>query len=149
MTLLGGFMDKLDLSIIDALSKNSRTPFMRIAKKLKVSESTIRKRVSKLENDEIIKKYSLVIDTNKIGFENIALIGVDVAPEKYLDIAKKLTELDGVKYVASSTGDHMFMLEVWAKNGDELRVFSDKLRGIDGITRICPAIIKDTLKGSL
>ena len=149
MTLLGGFMDKLDLSIIDALSKNSRTPFMRIAKKLKVSESTIRKRVSKLENDEIIKKYSLVIDTNKIGFENIALIGVDVAPEKYLDIAKKLTEIDGVKYAASSTGDHMFMLEVWAKNRDDLRAFSDKLKSLDGVTRICPAIIKDTLKGSL
>ena len=142
-------MDKLNLSIIEALSKNSRTPFMQIAKKLKVSESTIRKRVSKLENNGVIKKYSLIVDTNKIGFENIALIGVDVAPEKYLDIAKKLTELDGVKFAASSTGDHMFMLEVWAKNGDELRVFSDKLKSLDGVTRICPAIIKDTLKGSL
>ena len=146
---MGGFVDKLDLSIIEDLSKNSRTPFMEIARKLKVSESTIRKRVSSLEKKGVIKKYSLVVDTSKLGFENIALIGVDVAPEKYLDVAKKLTELDGVKYVASSTGDHMFMLEVWAKNGDELRVFSDKLRGIDGITRICPAIIKDTLKGSL
>ncbi len=147
--ILGGFVDKLDASIIENLSKNSRTPFMQIARKLKVSESTIRKRVSKLENDGVIKKYSLVIDTNKIGFENIALIGVDVVPEKYLDIAKKLAEFDGIKFVASTTGDHMFMLEVWAKNGDELRVFSDKLRGIDGVTRICPAIIKDTLKGSL
>ena len=142
-------MDKLDLNIIEALSKNSRTPFMQIARKLKVSESTIRKRVSKLENDGIIKKYSLVIDTNKIGFENIALIGVDVVPEKYLDIAKKLAEFDGIKFVASTTGDHMFMLEVWAKNGDELRVFSDKLKSLDGVTRICPAIIKDTLKGNL
>ena len=147
--ILGGFVDKLDAGIIENLSKNSRTPFMQIARKLKVSESTIRKRVSKLENDGVIKKYSLVIDTNKIGFENIALIGVDVVPEKYLDIAKKLAEFDGIKFVASTTGDHMFMLEVWAKNGDELRVFSDKLRGIDGVTRICPAIIKDTLKGSL
>ena len=43
----------------------------------------------------------------------------------------------------------MFMLEVWAKNDDELRALSDKLKMIDGITRICPAIVKDTLKGSL
>ena len=142
-------MDKLDLSIIEDLSKNSRTPFMEIARKLKVSESTIRKRVSSLEKKGVIKKYSLVVDTSKLGFENIALIGVDVAPEKYLDVAKKLTELDGVKYAASSTGDHMFMLEVWTKDSDELRTFSDKLKGIDGVTRICPAIIKGTLKGSL
>ena len=142
-------MDSLDFSIIEILSTNSRTPFMQIAKKLKVSESTIRKRVSILEKNEIIKKYSLVVDTNKIGFGNIALIGVDVAPEKYLDVAKKLTELDGIKYAASSAGDHMFMLEVWAKSGEELRALSEKLKGLEGVTRICPAIIKDTLKGSL
>ena len=142
-------MDKLDISIINTLSRNSRTPFIQIARKLKVSESTIRKRVSNLEKSDIIKKYSLVVDTNKIGFGNIALIGVDVTPEKYLDVSKKLTEFNEAKYVASSTGDHMFMLEVWTKNGDELREFSDKIKGLEGVTRICPAIIKETLKGTL
>ena len=142
-------MDKLDLGIIEILSKNSRTPFMQIARKLKVSESTIRKRVSNLEKKSVIKKYSLVVDTGKIGYENVALIGVDASPEKYLDVAKKLTELEGVKYAASSTGDHMFMLEVWSRNGDELRAVSDRIKGLEGVTRICPAIIKDTLKGNL
>lgn len=142
-------MDKLDLNIIEILSKNSRTPFLQIAKRLKVSESTIRKRVAGLEKNGVIKKFSLVVDTSKIGYENTALIGVDVYPEKYLDVAKKLTELEGIRYVASSTGDHMFMLEVWERNGDDLREVSDKIKGIDGVTRICPAIITDTLKGSL
>ena len=122
---------------------------MEIARKLKVSESTIRKRVSNLEKNGTIKKYSLVVDTNKIGIGNIALVGVDVSPEKYLDVAKKLTQIDGIKYAASTTGDHMFMLEVLAKNDDELRALSDKLRALDGVTRICPAIIKNTLKGNL
>ncbi|MBI2541440.1 Lrp/AsnC family transcriptional regulator [Candidatus Woesearchaeota archaeon] len=142
-------MDKLDLKIIDFLSGNSRTPFMEIARKLKVSESTIRKRVSNLEKNGIIRKYSLEIDAGKVGISNIALIGVDVVPEKYLDVAKRLAEFDGIKYAASTAGDHMFMIEVWAKNDDDLRSFSDKLKGLDGVTRICPAIIKDTLKGSL
>ena len=142
-------MDKLDLSIIEALSKNSRMPFMQIAKRLKVSESTIRKRVSNLEKKDIIKKYSLVVDTNKLGLGSIALVGIDTSPEKYLDVAKKLTEFSEIKYVASSTGDHMFMLEVLAKNDDDLRDLYNKLKELDGIMRICPAIIKDTLKGSL
>lgn len=142
-------MDRLDSSIIEFLSKNSRTPFMEIARKIKVSESTIRKRVLKLEEGGVIKKYSLVVDANKTGFGNTALIGVDVAPEKYLYVAKKLTEFDGIKYAASTTGDHMFMLEVLARNDDELRALSDKLKALDGVTRICPAIIKDTLKGTL
>ena len=123
-------MDNLDFNIINTLSKNSRTPFMQIARNLKVSESTIRKRVFNLEKKGIIKKYSLVVDTSKIGYDNIALIGVDVTPEKYLDVAKKLTEFSEIKYVASSTGDHMFMLEAWTKNGEELRTLSNKIKGI-------------------
>lgn len=142
-------MDKLDLSIIEALAKNSRTPFMEIARKLKVSESTIRKRVANLEKNGVIKKFSLVIDTNKAGIGNVALVGVDVAPEKYLDVAEKLAEFEEIKYAAMTTGDHMFMLEIVAKSDDELRAFSNKLRGIGGVTRICPAIVKDTLKGAL
>ena len=142
-------MDKLDLGIVEILSKNSRTSFMEIARKLKVSESTIRKRVSNLEKKGVIKKYSLVVDTSKIGFDNVALIGVDAEPEKYLDVAKRLSEFNEVRYAATSAGDHMFMLEVWTKNGEELRAFSDKLKGLEGVTRICPAIIKETLKGSL
>jgi Lrp/AsnC family transcriptional regulator for asnA, asnC and gidA len=142
-------VDKVDIGIIEALSKNARTPFMKIARKLKVSESTIRKRVSNMEKRGVIKKYSLVVDTGKIGLGSIALIGVDVAPEKYLDVSKRLTEFDEIKYVASSTGDHMFMLEVLARSDDDLRALSNRLKGIEGITRICPAIIKDTLKGSL
>lgn len=142
-------MDKLDLNIIEFLSKNSRMPFMEIARKLKVSESTIRKRVANLESNGVIKKYSLVIDNGKAGIGNVALIGVDAAPEKYLDVAEKLARFEEIKYAAMTTGDHMFMLEVVAKSDDDLRNFSNKLKGIDGVTRICPAIIKDTLKGAL
>lgn len=144
-----GKMDKIDFGIIDLLSRNSRTSFVEIGKKLDVSESTIRKRVVGLEKEGVIKKYSLVVNTGKMGFENVALIGVDASADKYLEVAKKLKDVDGVRYAASTAGDHMFMLEVWAKDNDELSSISDKLKRIEGVTRICPAIIKDTLKESL
>ena len=77
------------------------------------------------------------------------MIGVDVMPEKYLDVAEKLAKFEEIKYAATTTGDHMFMLEIVAKSDDELRTLANKLKGLDGVTRICPAIIKDTLKGTL
>jgi len=142
-------MDKLDFGILEFLSGNSRTPFMEIARRLKVSESAIRKRVSNLEKNGIIRKYSLVLDNNKAGIGNIALVGIDIVPEKYLEVAEKLTKFDEIKYAASTMGDHMFMLEILTKNDDELRSISEKIRRIEGVTRICPAIVKDTLKGTL
>ena len=35
------------------------------------------------------------------------------------------------------------------KSTENSTLLSEKLKGLDGVTRICPAIIKDTLKGSL
>ena len=142
-------MDKTNLDIIELLSRNSRMPFVEIGKRLNVSESTIRKRVSALKNEGTIKKYSLVVDSGRIGFQNVALIGVDAAADKYLDVANKIKRMADVRYAASTAGDHMFMLEVWARDNDELRNISDRLKSIDGVTRICPAIIKDILKESL
>lgn len=142
-------MDKLDFGIVGELSRNSRTHFTELARKLKVSESAIRKRVANLEKNGVIKKYSIVLDTAKIGLGNIALVGVDATPEKYLEVAQKLANFKEIKYAASTMGDHMFMLEILAGNDDELRSISEKIRRIDGVTRICPAIVKDTLKGTL
>ena len=43
-------IDETDSAILDILKDNARTPFLDIAKKLGISESTIRKRVSSLES---------------------------------------------------------------------------------------------------
>ena len=140
-------IDATDRGILDILVNNARTPFREIAKELKVSESTIRKRVKNLENNGVIKKYSALIEPTKIGYGSVAIVGVDVKPEKFLSVAKKLTEFNNVKFVATSTGEHMIMTEIWMDKASELRDFiSKKIEKIDGITRTCPAIINEKLK---
>lgn len=141
-------MDPTDLSIIKILRGNSRTPFSAIAERLDMAESTIRKRIGNLEDRGIIKQYSLVVEPSKLGFENVAFVGVDAEPTRYLEVAKKLRDDAGIKCVSTTLGDHMFMLEVWTKNNEELQKLSERIRSYGGITRICPAIVKETLKGS-
>lgn len=140
-------MDEKDRKIIEILAEDSRTPFTDIAKRLSVSESTVRKRIRVLEEEGVIKKYSIIIDPAKIGYNTVAIVGLDVEPPKFLSVASKLTEFEEVKYVATSTGDHMIMFEIWARDGKELtRVISEKIGKIDGIHRICPSIILEKLK---
>jgi len=140
-------LDETDIGILEILRKNARTPFLDIAKKLRVSESTIRKRVKELEKKGIIKKYSAIVEPSKLGYSSVALVGIDVKPEKFLEVAKKLTEYDSVKFVATSTGDHMIMTEIWMENSNDLRDFiSTKIESIEGVTRTCPAILMERLK---
>ena len=60
---------------------------------------------------------------------------------------EKLCEIKEVRSVATSTGDHMIMTEIWTKDGRELtKLLSEKIAKIDGVKRICPAIILEKLK---
>jgi len=141
-------VDNKDLKIIEILQENSRTPYLEIARKLRVSEATIRKRVKALEEKGVIKNYTVLIDPSKIGYDSTAIIGFDVEPSKLLEVAQKMTELEEVKCVATSSGDHMIMTEIWAKNGKELsQIISKKIGTIRGVKRICPAIVLEKLKG--
>jgi len=140
-------IDDTDKEILDVLGDNARTPFLNIAKQLGISESTIRKRVGNLEDRGVIKKYSVVVEPAKLGYGSVAIVGIDVVPEKFLDVSKKLTKFDNVKFVATTTGDHMIMTEIWMDKASELRDFiSDKIEKMDGVTRTCPAIINEKLK---
>ena len=140
-------IDETDSKIIGMLTENSRMHFLDIAKKLKVSESTIRNRVGKLEKSGVIRKYSAIVEPAKLGFGCVAIIGIDAIPEKFLQVAKVLSDSENVKSVATSTGDHMIMIEVWMENAASLRKFiSENIEKLEAVTSTCHAILMAMLK---
>ncbi|TET64401.1 Lrp/AsnC family transcriptional regulator [Candidatus Bathyarchaeota archaeon] len=140
-------VDALDLKILKMLQENGRRSFTEMAGKLRLSESTIRKRVQSLQKKEVIEKFTVEINPSKIGIRAIAIVGVDVDPTELLEAAQKLCEIKEIRSVAISTGDHMIMTEIWTRDGRELtRLISEKIGAIEGVKRICPAIILEKLK---
>ena len=135
-----------DLKLIRILMENSRTPFVRIAEALGVSEAAVRKRVKKLEREGVIRRYTVEVDLKKLGFEVHALIGIDAKPEHYVQVLEELRDMDEVLSLYSSSGDHMILMECWFRDSRELAAFVKRLKGMEGITRICPAIILEKVK---
>ena len=141
-------MDEKDRKIIEILEKNARTPFTQIAKEVGLSEGAVRKRVEALERKGVIRKYVAVVDPKKLGYNNVTILGLDVDPTKLLDIANEIAKIKEVRTVCLSTGDHMIMAEIWAKDGRELsEILAKKIGKIDGIKRLCPAILLEKIKG--
>lgn len=140
-------VDKLDTKILQILEDDASLSYMEIARRLKLNESTVRKRVAALRQRGVIKKFTVVVDPSKIGFNTAAIVGVDVDPPKLLEVAQKLCEIPETRYVATSTGDHMIMTEIWARDGKELaKIISEKIGIIEDVRKICPAIILEKLK---
>jgi Lrp/AsnC family transcriptional regulator for asnA, asnC and gidA len=140
-------VDKTDLAILKFLQEDASIPFTEIARRLRISESTVRKRVEKLKQERVIKRFTVIVEPSKIGLNTVAIVGVDVDPTKLLEAAQKLCEIPETRYVATSTGDHMIMTEIWTKDGKELtKIISEKIGTIEGVKKICPAIVLEKLK---
>jgi len=140
-------VDEKDLEIIRILQADARTPFLEIAKRLRMSEAAVRKRVKRLEQDGVIERFVAIVNPSKLGYNAVALVGIDAAPDKYLGVVERLAALDEVKSVVTSTGDHMIVAEVWARDNRELtEIVTQKIGKLDGVTRVCPAIILERIK---
>ena len=141
-------LDEIDLRIIELLMEDGRRPYTEMAKKLGLSESTVRKRVQALVEEGVIRRFTVEVEPSKLGLRTVAIVGVDVEPPRLLEVAQSLSQLREARWVATSTGDHMIMMEVWTRDGRALtRLISERIGEIEGVKRVCPAIILEKLKG--
>ena len=135
-----------NLELLKMLMENSRISFVDLAKHFNVSETAVRKRIRKLEEEGIVRKYTIDADPKKIGFNIDALIGIDTRPENYMSVIEELKNMEEVINLCSSSGDHMILIECWFGNSKELAVFMKRLESMEGVTRTCPAIIMEKIK---
>jgi Lrp/AsnC family transcriptional regulator for asnA, asnC and gidA len=134
-------MDKRDEAILKALLRNGRIPLTHIASSLGVTETAVRKRMKKLEEQGIIRAYTAIIDPYYLGYEGVALVGVDAEPEQVLNVFEYIKSLSVTRYGALTSGDHMMMFEVWCKNPEDLNEFLKGIERLRGVTRVCPAVL--------
>lgn len=120
--------------------------FVDLGDKLGVSDTAVRKRIKKLEDEGVIRKYTVDVDPKKLGFDINSLIGVDTTPEEYIHVIEKLKKWREILSLYSSTGDHMILMECWFESSEGLNDFVEKLEGIKGVTRVCPAMLIGKIK---
>jgi len=139
-------MDEKDVEIIEILSGHARTSFAEIARRTGLSESAVRNRVENLERAGIIRGYRAVIDPPALGYRSVTYLGLDTEPEHFLDIVQALAAMEEVRWVATATGDHMVMAEVWtADDGALARFLDERVRTLPGVRRVCPTIIRERM----
>src|SRR5690349_5478374 len=94
-------LDAVDRGIIEALQRNGREPFRRIAAVLGVSEATIRSRYGRLCADNILQVTG-VTNPLGLGFDAQAMVGVRTAgpPEQVADTISHWVEADYVVVTA-------------------------------------------------
>jgi Lrp/AsnC family transcriptional regulator for asnA, asnC and gidA len=133
--------------ILEALEEDAKASYAEIADRAGVSKPTVRKYVQQLEDEGVIVGYSADIDPKKLSGQSIALVGIDVASEQYVEATRALKRLDAVEALYTSSGDHMLMAEVRASDGGALGdVINDEILELDGVTAAHPSFLQERLK---
>ena len=132
--------------LLDTLAEDSSRTWKQLAQELNISDTAIRKRVNKLRENGVIKKFTIEIDQRKLGYELTSFIGFDAKAESYIDILDEIKTWKEVRSIFQTSLDHDFLMECWFRNNDELTFFIGKLEKLDGVTMVCPATVIQRLK---
>ncbi|HET7856145.1 MAG TPA: Lrp/AsnC family transcriptional regulator [Gaiellaceae bacterium] len=124
-------LDAVDQRIIEALQRNGRESFRRIAADVGVSEATIRARYARLCEDNILQVTGI---TNPLGlgFEAQAMVGIRTAgpPEP---VANEISTWDEAGYVVITAGQFDILVELLCADRRQLLDLTNRIRAIDGV----------------
>ncbi|GAB4543445.1 MAG: Lrp/AsnC family transcriptional regulator [Anaerolineae bacterium] len=141
-------LDALDQALIRYLNQNARMSSARIARELNVAERTIRHRIARLIERDIIRPVA-VVNPSAFGYDLAVDIFCDLDGVEHTQVIEAIATMPEVAYVAYSTGDQDISIQALFKNTDDLHHFlTQKLHHIPGIRRtrtvLVPRVVKDT-----
>jgi Lrp/AsnC family transcriptional regulator for asnA, asnC and gidA len=123
----------LDKRIIEHLQADGRRPFTQIAAELGVSEAAVRARTNRLIERGILQVVG-VTDPLKLGFHQMAMIGIRCESDQLIAVAEKVAEFPEVDYVVITAGTYDLLIETVCEDNEALlRFLTDKLRALDGV----------------
>lgn len=130
-------LDKIDMEILSILEENARTSFRSIAKRLDVSPMAIVKRVKRMEREGIVKKYTIVLDQDLLGYTcNLYILVRVKAGIDAFEIGKRTLKLHGTCNVNQIIGDHDLAIMARCKDRKEAADYLRELNRIEGVERV-------------
>ena len=124
-------LDELDRAIIEALQKNGREPFRRIAAELGVAEATVRARYSRLVAENVLQVTGI---TNPLGlgFDAMAMVGIRTSgsPDP---VADELARWDEAGYVVVTAGQFDLLVELVCLDRRALLDLTNRIRAVPGV----------------
>ncbi len=128
-----GQLDYLDTQIVAILRENGRTPTIEVARRLNVSEGAIRKRLRRLERENVIQIVA-TSSINLLGYRQEMKLMLKTTPQKTREVIDKLKVLNRVRYIALLAGTYNLELMVAFESDRAAAHFLvDDLAQIEGI----------------
>jgi Lrp/AsnC family transcriptional regulator, regulator for asnA, asnC and gidA len=142
----GRKLDELDRTIIDVLAKDARISNRQIAAELGVTEGTIRARLKRLQQENLIR-FTAVTDYSLAGSPNLVLIGIHADPGDVGRLAKQISAMPEIGCVIVMLGRFSIMaMGLFTSLEDSVEIANNRILLLPGVRRVETSVAVQTLK---
>ena len=126
-------LDDVDKALIEALQRDGRLPYTRLASEVGLSEAAVRQRVQRLIESGVTQIVA-VTDPMTLGFRRMAMVGLRVEGD-LRPVADAIAAIPEVDYVVIVSGSFDLLVEVVCEDDDHL------LNLLNGTIRVVPGVL--------
>jgi DNA-binding Lrp family transcriptional regulator len=137
-------MDELDRQILNILRRDARTPYTEIADEVGTSEGTVRNRVERMTDEDVIERFTVATRTGNVKAMIEVGVAVDVSTG---DVADRMADWDEVDFVWMVSGEEDIVLVVDAADTQGVNELITKARELEDVDATKTRLILDERLG--
>lgn len=126
-------MDSTDRKILKILADNSRLSFKQLGEMIHTSDVTAKSRVERLVASGIITKFTIAVDSSKLGLPLKVTIGVTVEPGMAEEVIDRLSTFDEYYLIWKTSGAHSINLRGAFRDHIHMNEVLSKSLGVYGV----------------
>ncbi len=138
--------DDVTAKVLEEYLRDSRQSIREVARKVGVSSGTVASRLKEMEDAGIIRRYSAILDYEKLGYELTAITEVTVSDGKMIEVCEVISKMSQATGVYNVTGDADIMVVGKFRSRRELSDFTKKLLTIPHVLRTKTHLVLNTMK---
>ena len=146
-------IEDIDLQILSLLQEDCRLSFNKIASKLGISVGTAFNNVKNLEKKGLIKGYTVILDSGKLGYSLTVIIMIQAEGSYLADVENEIAKSANAISVYDITGDYDVAVITRFKDRTSLNAYVKNLLAVPHIkrtvTNVALNIIKEDLRVKL
>jgi Lrp/AsnC family leucine-responsive transcriptional regulator len=145
-------LDETDLKILAALQEDGSLTNKQLALKVHLSPTPVFERVKKLENEGFIKKYTAVLDVDKLDCAFMAICNIKMKQHSYENATKFMEAVQDMEEVGECynvSGEYDFVMKVYVSSMKDYQKFVLRILGeLDCIGGLNSYFIMGVVKNS-
>ena len=139
-------IDETSRKVLAEYLQDSRQSFREVARKIGISSGTVASRIKEMEEKGVSKKYTTLLNYEKLGFELTAVTEITVSEGMMIEVGNEISKIDHTVGVYNVTGDSDILVIAKFRSRAALSDFTKTILKLEHVVRTKTHVVLNTLK---